>query len=262
MLPLVQLGNPGVPRHAQRRDNQDAAHLETVVEQMGYGGQGNGRLAQPHVEKHAALRMRFDELHAEALVVMQFALRKRPRIAGSMCVHRISAPFVVWYKQLPYAVAKLGACHALQPHKGATAYREKPSRNRQPFFDRNRRNVHCLARAGAYGHIHARFLLFSSLFQNLYRKDGKWQTREFSSYICLRLPSPIALVCHRHWQASAVSFRLAIAHGKPIASAAAMRSACCGEVPTCARSTAGCRRTRASWMRSCSRCTFPTRRSS
>ena len=94
VLPLAQLGNPGVPRHAQRRDNQDAAHLEAVVEQMGHGGQGNGRLAQPHVEKYAALRMRPDELHAEALVVMQVTFRKRPCIAGVMCVHGKSAPIV------------------------------------------------------------------------------------------------------------------------------------------------------------------------
>ena len=95
LLPLAQLGDPCVPRHAQRRDDQDAAYLEAVVEQMGHGGQGNGRLAQPHVEKHAALRMRLDELHAEALVVVQVALRKRLRVAGSMCVQWLSTPFVV-----------------------------------------------------------------------------------------------------------------------------------------------------------------------
>ena len=57
MLPLGKLCNPCIPRHAQRRNNKNTAHLEAVVQQMRDGRKCDHRFSQSAVQKQSAVRL-------------------------------------------------------------------------------------------------------------------------------------------------------------------------------------------------------------
>ena len=87
MRPFRQFIEPCVARHAERRDDQDAAYLEAVMEQMFNRSQGNRCFAQTHIKEYAAGRVCFYEPHAEGLIGMKMLLGEQRAIPYLIISH-------------------------------------------------------------------------------------------------------------------------------------------------------------------------------
>jgi hypothetical protein len=72
VLPFSYLCGPGVPRHSERRDHQNAADLEAVEQKIEDGRQADHRLPKTHVQENRGDRMRLDVVDGVFLVVMRF----------------------------------------------------------------------------------------------------------------------------------------------------------------------------------------------
>ena len=76
MVPLFNLLGPGIPRHPQRCDHQDAGNLEVVEQQVVQCRQRDGCLAKAHVKQNGGNLVRFDILNGVLLIIVRFKLHR------------------------------------------------------------------------------------------------------------------------------------------------------------------------------------------
>ena len=71
MIPLSDLGRPGIPRNSKRGDDEDFGYRQFIEQQVTESRQCDDRLAQAHVQKQRRNPMRFDIFDAKLLVVVR-----------------------------------------------------------------------------------------------------------------------------------------------------------------------------------------------
>ena len=86
MIPLFNLLGPGIPRHPQRCDHQNAGNLEVVKQQGIQGRQRDCRLAKTHIKQYGGDLVCFNVLDGILLIIMWYELHSAsPPISERMC---------------------------------------------------------------------------------------------------------------------------------------------------------------------------------
>ena len=70
VIPLLNFRRPGVPRHAQRRDDQYSADLKPVQAKLFEGGQRDDAFPKTYVQQNCRFGVAQNELGGVCLIVM------------------------------------------------------------------------------------------------------------------------------------------------------------------------------------------------
>ena len=79
MIPLIDLGDPCIPCHTQRSDNENLPYIEAVEKEVVDGGQRDACLTQAHIKQDGGDGIFLDEVDGIFLIVMRLYHRESLR---------------------------------------------------------------------------------------------------------------------------------------------------------------------------------------
>ena len=83
MIPLIDLGNPCIPCHSQRCDDENLPYIEAVEKKVVYRRQRDARFAQAHIKQDGGDGIFLDEVDGIFLIVMRFVYHRESLRSGS-----------------------------------------------------------------------------------------------------------------------------------------------------------------------------------